>query len=91
MDRASAASGASASTPQGVPLTAALWSRMEDRYQAILQHRFITGCWPASSPSLQGLLVPLTHRLGRAKTGKTVQFQLTPSTMARWADRQRTP
>jgi len=26
-----------------------------------------------------------------AKTGKTVQFQLTPSTMARWADRQRTP
>jgi hypothetical protein len=27
---------------------------------------------------LQGVLVPLTHRLGRAKTGKTVHFQLTP-------------
>ena len=24
------------------------------------------------------MLVPLTHRLGRAKTGKTVHFQLTP-------------
>jgi hypothetical protein len=24
------------------------------------------------------VLVPLTHRLGRAKTGKTVHFQLTP-------------
>jgi hypothetical protein len=29
-------------------------------------------------PLLQGVLVPLTHRLGRAKTGKTVHFQLTP-------------
>ena len=29
-------------------------------------------------PLLHGLLVPWTHRLGRAKTGKTVQFQLTP-------------
>jgi hypothetical protein len=34
-------------------------------------------------PLLHGLLVPLTHRLGRAKTGKTVQFQLTPSTRIR--------
>jgi PPOX class probable F420-dependent enzyme len=29
-------------------------------------------------PWLHGVLVPLTHRLGRAKTGKTVHFQLTP-------------
>jgi len=29
-------------------------------------------------PFLQGLLVPLSHRLGRAKTGRTVQFELTP-------------
>jgi thiaminase (transcriptional activator TenA) len=43
MDRTSAASGASASTPQSGPLTAALWSRMEDRYLAILKHPFITG------------------------------------------------
>ena len=42
-------------------------------------------------PLLHGVLVPLTHRLGRAKTGKTVHFQLTPATLARWGDRQRTP
>jgi PPOX class probable F420-dependent enzyme len=29
-------------------------------------------------PMLHGVLVPWTHRLGRAKTGKTVHFQLTP-------------
>jgi PPOX class probable F420-dependent enzyme len=29
-------------------------------------------------PLLHGVLVPLTHRLGRATTGKTVHFQLTP-------------
>jgi PPOX class probable F420-dependent enzyme len=29
-------------------------------------------------PVLHGLLVPLSHRLGRAKAGKTVHFQLTP-------------
>jgi PPOX class probable F420-dependent enzyme len=29
-------------------------------------------------PFLQGFLVPLSHRLGRAKTGRTVQFELLP-------------
>src|SRR5215203_1238846 len=29
-------------------------------------------------PLLHGLLVPLTHRLGRAKTSRTVHFKLTP-------------
>jgi PPOX class probable F420-dependent enzyme len=29
-------------------------------------------------PLLHGVLVPLTHRLGRAKTGRTVHFELTP-------------
>jgi PPOX class probable F420-dependent enzyme len=29
-------------------------------------------------PLLHGVLVPLTHRLGRTKTGKTVHFRLTP-------------
>jgi hypothetical protein len=29
-------------------------------------------------PLLHGVLVPLAHRLGRARTGKTVHFQLTP-------------
>ena len=32
----------------------------------------------AKHPLLHGLLVPLTHRLGRAKTGRTVHFELTP-------------
>jgi PPOX class probable F420-dependent enzyme len=32
----------------------------------------------AKHPLLHGLLVPLTHRLGRARTGKTVHFELTP-------------
>jgi PPOX class probable F420-dependent enzyme len=32
----------------------------------------------AKHPLLHGVLVPLTHRLGRVKTGKTVHFQLTP-------------
>jgi PPOX class probable F420-dependent enzyme len=30
-------------------------------------------------PVLHGVLVPLAHRLGRAKTGKTVHFELTPA------------
>ena len=29
-------------------------------------------------PFLQGVLVPLSHRVGRAKTGTTVHFELTP-------------
>jgi PPOX class probable F420-dependent enzyme len=32
----------------------------------------------AKHPLLHGVLVPLTDRLGRARTGKTVQFHLTP-------------
>jgi PPOX class probable F420-dependent enzyme len=32
----------------------------------------------AKHPLLHGVLVTLAHRLGRAKTGKTVHFQLTP-------------
>ncbi len=30
-------------------------------------------------PMLQGVLVPLAHRVGRARTGRTVNFELTPS------------
>lgn len=30
-------------------------------------------------PMLQGVLVPLAHRLGRSKTGRTVHFELDPS------------
>jgi PPOX class probable F420-dependent enzyme len=36
-------------------------------------------------PLLQGVLVPLMHRLGRAKTGRTVHFELTPELAPRTA------
>jgi PPOX class probable F420-dependent enzyme len=36
-------------------------------------------------PLLHGVLVPLTHRLGRAKTGRTVYFELTPELAPRAA------
>jgi hypothetical protein len=32
-------------------------------------------------PLLHGLLMPLTHRPGRVRTGKTVHFELTPLTL----------
>lgn len=32
-------------------------------------------------PMLQGVLVPLAHRLGRRKTGRTVHFELVPRTV----------
>jgi PPOX class probable F420-dependent enzyme len=45
----------------------------------------------AKHPLLHGVLVPLTHRLGPAKTGKTVHFQLTPLDHGRGSDHSRTP
>ena len=45
----------------------------------------------AKHPLLHGVLVPLTHRLGRPKTGKTVHFQLTPLDHGRGSDHPRTP
>jgi PPOX class probable F420-dependent enzyme len=33
----------------------------------------------AKHPLLHGIVVPLIHRLGRSKTGRTVHFELTPS------------
>jgi PPOX class probable F420-dependent enzyme len=40
--------------------------------------RYAARLLAAKHPLLHGVLVPLTHRLGRVKTGKTVYFQLTP-------------
>jgi PPOX class probable F420-dependent enzyme len=40
-------------------------------------------------PLLHGVLVPLTHRLGRAKTGRTVYFELTPESVRRIASASR--
>lgn len=38
-------------------------------------------------PLLQGIVVPVSHRLGRSKTGRTIHFELTPTTTG---DGQRT-
>jgi len=40
-------------------------------------------------PLLHGVVVPLTHRLGRAKTGRTVHFELTPEPARRIASAPR--
>ena len=77
------------STAHGRPTGPAIqaMARRLDGAEARHAARLLAG----KHPFLHGLLVPLTHRLGRAKTGKTVHLQLTPSTMARRGDRPPTP
>ena len=64
------------STARGVPTgpaigaTARRLEGAESRHAARLLAR--------KHPLLHGVLVPWTHRLGRAKTGRTVHFELTP-------------
>jgi PPOX class probable F420-dependent enzyme len=60
-------------TPTGapVPAEARRLDAVEDRHAARLLRR--------KHPLLHGILVPLLHRVGRAKTGHTVHFELTPS------------
>ena len=60
-------------TPTGapVPAEARRLDAAEDRHAARLLRR--------KHPLLHGILVPLLHRVGRAKTGHTVHFELTPS------------
>jgi PPOX class probable F420-dependent enzyme len=64
------------STARGRPTGPAVLvtARRLDGAEARRAARLLVG----KQPFLHGLLVPLTHRLGHAKTGKTVQFQLTP-------------
>jgi PPOX class probable F420-dependent enzyme len=60
-------------TPTGAPIPAEA-RRLDvagDHHAARLLRR--------KHPLLHGVLVPLLHRLGRAKTGHTVHFELTPS------------
>jgi PPOX class probable F420-dependent enzyme len=73
------------STARGRPTGPAVLvtARRLDGAEARHAARLLAG----KQPFLHGRLVPLTHRLGRAKTGKTVHLQLTPSTMARRGDR----
>ncbi|MDQ7906424.1 PPOX class F420-dependent oxidoreductase [Phytohabitans sp. ZYX-F-186] len=53
-----------------VPARMRLLHGEENRYAARLLR--------AKHPFLHGVAVPLTHRLARAKTGRTVHFELTP-------------
>jgi PPOX class probable F420-dependent enzyme len=57
-------------TGPGIPATARRLEGAEAGHAARLLAR--------KHPWLHGVLVPLTHRLGRAKTGRTVHFELTP-------------
>jgi PPOX class probable F420-dependent enzyme len=60
-------------SPTGTPMPAEArqLSGAEERHAAWLLRR--------KHPLLHGILVPSLHRLGRAKTGRTVHFELTPS------------
>jgi hypothetical protein len=37
------------------------------------------GCSPARPHSYPGIVVPVTHRVGRFKFGRTIHFELTPT------------
>ncbi|MGN9906904.1 PPOX class F420-dependent oxidoreductase [Phytohabitans sp. LJ34] len=55
-----------------VPARMRLLHGAEDRYAARLLR--------AKHPLLHGVVVPLTHRLGRSRFGRTVHFELVPAT-----------
>jgi PPOX class probable F420-dependent enzyme len=67
------------STARGTPTGPAVQAMARGLEGAEARHaaRLLAG----KHPLLHGLLVPLTHRLGRAKTGRTVHFELTPLTL----------
>jgi PPOX class probable F420-dependent enzyme len=64
------------STARGIPTGPAIQATAQ-RLQGT-EARHAARLLARKHPLLHGLLVPLTHRLGRAKTGKTVHFRLTP-------------
>jgi len=64
-------------TAPALPATARRLADAEDRRAArVLARKY---------PLLHGVLVPLMHRLGRAKTGRTVHFELRPEPAVRTA------
>jgi PPOX class probable F420-dependent enzyme len=69
------------STARGVPTGPAIQATARRLEGGEARHaaRLLAG----KHPLLHGVVVPLTHRLGRVKTGKTVHLELTPLTMAR--------
>ncbi len=44
------------------------------------ENRYAARVLRAKHPLLHGVVVPLTHRLARSKTGRTVHFELVPVT-----------
>jgi PPOX class probable F420-dependent enzyme len=64
------------STARGIPTGPAIQATARRLEGAEARHgaRLLV----AKHPLLHGVLVPLTHRLGRVKTGKTVHLELTP-------------
>jgi PPOX class probable F420-dependent enzyme len=63
-------------TMRGVPTAPAVAATA--RRLADAEYRQAGRALARKYPLLHGVLVPLMHRLGRAKTGRTVHFELTP-------------
>lgn len=59
--------------PTGAPVSATL-RRLEGEEAAHAAHVIA-----AKYRTLHGVLVPLAHRLGRGRTGRTVHFEMTPA------------
>jgi len=72
-------------TPTGapVPARARRLEGVEERHARRLVVR--------KHPLLHGVIVPLGHRLGRAKTGRTVHYELTPSASPTTGPRSSSP
>jgi PPOX class probable F420-dependent enzyme len=69
------------STARGVPTGPAIQATARRLEGAEARHA--ARLLAAKHPLLHGVVVPLTHRLGRVKTGKTVHLELTPLTKSR--------
>jgi PPOX class probable F420-dependent enzyme len=74
-------------TMRGVPTAPAVAATA--RRLAGAEYRRAAHALARKYPLLHGVLVPLTHRLGRAKTGRTVHFELTPEPAPRTASAPR--
>jgi len=75
--RANPAAEVAPSTARGTPTGTALPARMRRLDGA--EHRRAGRLLAAKYPLLHGVLVPLAHRVLRAKTGRTVHFELLPA------------
>ena len=66
------------STMRGAPTAPAVAATARRLTDA--ENRMAARALTRKYPLLHGVLVPLMHRLGRTKTGRTVHFELTPET-----------